>query len=224
MKIMDKKEALLCAKVCRLSYVSKYDFNDFKLTARFDNKATDTQGLFGVAYDNTLVVAFRGTEETKLADWLTDLKFSQEIFPYGDASHTIKVHSGFLKAYKSVRDAVLEEARKTKYKRIICTGHSLGGAVANLYAVDISFRVLTVDILCYTYGSPKPGNEDFGKLYDKRIPNTFRIVNGSDGVPKLPPHGYIHVGKFCEIGDKGRLAETVTDHLPNSYIEVIQAL
>ncbi len=45
---MDKKEALLCSKICRLTYVSEYKFKNFQLSARFENKGTDTQGLFGV--------------------------------------------------------------------------------------------------------------------------------------------------------------------------------
>ena len=221
---MDKQEALLCSRICRLTYVPKYEFKDFVLTARFENKDTDTQGLFGVAKGDTFVVAFRGTEETSLTDWLTDLKFNQRIFPYGDASTSIKVHSGFLEAYNSVREATMDAAKNTDLKRIMITGHSLGAALGNLYALDISYRILGPEIVCYTFGGPKPGNEAFAKLYDGRLPNTFRVVNGADGVPKLPLGAYVHVGKLQQIGDFGRLAEAVTDHIPNAYIETLQNL
>ena len=221
---MDKKEATLCSRICRLSYVEEYEFKNFDLIGRFENKGTDTQGIFGVATDNTFVVAFRGTEETSISDWLTDLKFNQKIFPYGDGSTDIMVHAGFLESYQSVRDTVLEQAKSTDLKRIMVTGHSLGGALGNLFALDISFRVLGAEIVCYTLGGPKPGNEAFAKLYNNKVPNTFRIVNGSDGVPKLPPGAYTHVGKLQQIGDVGGVAEAVTDHVPNAYIETLQNL
>lgn len=227
---MDKKEALLCSKICRLTYVDKYDFKDFQLTARFENKATDTQGLFGVAYDNTAVIAFRGSEETGITDWITDLKFVQQVYPYGENSKNIKVHYGFIDAYKSVRDAVLKEAKSTPHKRILLTGHSLGGALAMLAALDIQYNQPDKDIVCYTLGSPKVGNAEFVKSYNKRVPKTFRIVNVGDSVPGLPPLGdYDHCGELCEVGES--LSTTLMDvaakikaHIPNTYIELLQKL
>ncbi len=226
---MDKKEALLCSRICRLTYVSAYEFRDFQLTARFENKGTDTQGLFGVAFGNSLVIAFRGSEETGLTDWITDLKFVQQVFPYGENNSNIKVHFGFIQAYKSVRDAVLNQAQNSSFKRIICTGHSLGGALAKLAALDIQYNVPDKEIYCYTFGAPKVGNAEFVRSFNKRIPNTFRIVNGWDGVPGLPPGSYEHCGQFCPVGQaEGGLVAAIKakieDHLPNAYIKVLQSL
>lgn len=224
---MDKKEALLCSKVSRLTYVDKYEFKDFQLTARFENKGTDTQGVFGVAYGNTLVIGFRGSEETGITDWITDLKFAQQVFPYGDGNNNIKVHYGFSEAYKSVREAVLDAAKKTPHKRIMTTGHSLGGALAKLAALDIQFNVPGKEISCYTFGAPKVGNTEFVKSYNKRVPNTFRIVNGVDSIPDLPPGAYEHCGACYPVGETAAgiidaIKAKIQDHLPNSYIEVLQ--
>lgn len=224
---MDKKEALLCSKVSRLTYVDKYDFKDFQLTARFENKGTDTQGVFGVAYGNTLVIGFRGSEETGITDWITDLKFMQQVFPYGDSDNNVKVHFGFIEAYKSVREAVLDAAKKTPHKRIITTGHSLGGAIAQLAALDIQYHLPGKEITCYTFGGPKVGNANFVKSYNKRVPNTFRIVNGVDSVPDLPLGAYEHCGECFTVGEVAQgildaVKAKIQDHLPNSYIEVLQ--
>lgn len=227
---MDQKEALLCSKICRLTYVDKYEFKDFQLTARFENKGTHTQGLFGVAYGNTAVIAFRGSEETGIADWITDLKFMQQVYPYGENDKNIKVHYGFIDAYKSVRDAVLKQAESTPHQRLLLTGHSLGGSLAMLAALDIRYNHPDKDIVCYTFGSPKVGNTEFVKSYNKRVPKTYRIVNLSDSVPGLPPLGdYDHCGELCEVGESLSItlmdvAAKIKAHIPNTYIEILQKL
>ncbi len=232
---MNNKVALLCSKVCRLTYVKEYEFKNFQLTARFDNAGTDTQGIFGIAYDDTLVIGFRGTEETNMTDWITDLKFFQSDYPFADKSG-VQVHSGFLESYSSVRDAVLQQVKSSDLKKVMCTGHSLGGPLANFAALDVSLNFSGKDVTCYTFGSPKPGNDNFAKLYKKQVPDTYRVVNGADKVPVLPPGSYEHVGKLQEVGQSGggatslknqmvdSVKDSVMDHVPNAYIETLQKL
>ena len=65
---MTNKEALLYCKISHVAYGQGYDLGDFKLTGRFSNAATDTQGIIGTAYGNTLVLAFCGSETTGPTD------------------------------------------------------------------------------------------------------------------------------------------------------------
>ena len=226
---MDKKEAVLCAVIAHSTYVGTCNDKGFCMTARFENKGTDTQGVFGTAFDKSFVVAFRGSEETGIADWITDLKFVQQVFPYDTSKNKeVKVHYGFIEAYKSVREAVLNEVKKTPLKRIICTGHSLGGALATLCALDVKYNLPDKEIACYTFGSPKVGNAAFVASYQKRVPNTFRFVNGIDRVPTLPPGDYQHVGELHQLGE---VTLSLTDllavaqcHFPVNYINMLRAL
>lgn len=58
-----------------------------------------------------VVVSFRGTEQTKIKDILTDINFVQAAFYGEDAGPRLSkltLHSGFLRAYLSVRSAVLQ--------------------------------------------------------------------------------------------------------------------
>ena len=225
---MKKNEALLCSRICRLTYVDKYEFKNFQLTARFENAGTDTQGIFGVAFEKSFVVAFRGSEETGVADWITNLKFIQTDYPYVKSDEDVEVHWGFLEAYSSVREAVIQTIKNDDHTRVICTGHSLGGALAVLCALDVQHNVPGKKVTVYTLGGPKVGNQAFTKLYNKHVPNTFRLVNGSDGVPKLPFGPYHHVGKLHSFGqvemEEVEIAKTVMDHLPNAYIKTLQEL
>jgi len=114
---MNKKEAVLYGEVARSAYTNRCDDDDFCITARFENKGTDTQGLFGEAFGNTFVIGFRGSEETGTADWITDLKFVRQVYPYApDNAKDIEVHYGFIEAYTSVRDAILNGAKNTPHK------------------------------------------------------------------------------------------------------------
>jgi predicted lipase len=225
---MNKAESLLCAVIAQSAYTNQCSEKDFQITAKFENKGTHTQGLFGVAYGNAFVVAFR---ETGPADWITDLKFLQDVFPYAKGYSNLKVHLGFLEAYKSVRDAVLAGVKATPHKRVICIGHSLGGALATLSALDITFSIPGKEVHLYTYGSPKVGNADFADVFNKIIPNTFRFVNSADIVPSVPPGDFAHVGKSFQLGQAAaessgwgwddivsKVTGQVEDHFPFNYI------
>jgi triacylglycerol lipase len=228
---MDKNEAILCAQVAQATYGGQPNIKDFRLTARFENKGTDTQGIFGEIGGNTLVIGFRGSEETGIWDWITDLKFIQQVYPYGeDKNSQVKVHYGFISAYKSVRDAVHNQVKSSPHRRVICTGHSLGGALATLCALDVQYNFPDRQVSCYTFGSPKVGNSFFKDSYNKRVPQTYRFVNSADTVPALPPGGFEHVGLLQQVGQAAsvvgnlmdKVKNVVDDHFPHNYIKAVQ--
>lgn len=125
--------------------------------------------------DKMAVLVFRGTEATKLEDIKADLK----AVTTRQANH--KVHTGFLCAFNDVRDKVVSDVEKLGDYALYVTGHSLGGALAL-----IATRELAVDNLaaCYTFGSPRVGNAEFGSPIKTPV---YRVVNTADIVPRLPP-------------------------------------
>lgn len=223
---MNREEAILFAQIAQGTYNNKFNLDDFQLTATFENKDTDTQGVFGIAYKKRFVVAFRGSEETGIEDWITDLKFIKKVYPYSESNNKkVKVHYGFIEAYKSVREAVLKAARETAAKEITCTGHSLGAGLATLCALDLQYNLPEKEISCYTYGSPRVGNKHFAASYNRRVPQTYRIVNRSDIIPKLPIIGYKHVGQLYHLderGFKGGIGDKVEDHFPHKYVSALR--
>ncbi len=126
--------------------------------------------------DNMAVLVFRGTEKEDPRDIITDL----DARFYKDEKG-VKIHDGFYKAFKCVEQDIHSEAEKIKGFSLYITGHSLGGALAL-----IATRALNSDNLaaCYTFGSPKVGNEEFN---DDIKPPIYRIVNAFDIVPLSPP-------------------------------------
>lgn len=67
----------------------------------------------------------------------------------------------------------------------IC-GHSLGGARATLLALDVAANTIFKNPTIYTYASPRKGDALFARTYNQVLPNTYRIANRVDMVPKLP--------------------------------------
>ena len=74
---------------------------------------------------------------------------------------------------------------------LLITGHSLGGNLATVYASYLwqSFKKTGrsgTNINVITFAAPAAGNEAFAIDFDKKFPNSLRIENENDIVPKFP--------------------------------------
>ncbi len=190
-----------------------------------DNKVSGIQCSLRISGD-VLDVAFRGTDSLK--DWITDFKFWRKIIPYNNLVSKIRVHSGFLQAYKNdqIRGRILSYVSQNIHY-IKVTGHSYGAAVAVLCAVDLQYNFPSKDYEVILFGCPRVGNRAFAKSYDKRLFKTLRIENGNDIVTKVPPAmiGYRHVGIPIHIGGP-RLPFVITfmPHKTKYYYEKLWKL
>lgn len=175
-----------------------------------EDKKTDTQCYVNVE-NQKIIIAFRGTQQ--INDWLTDINAVHMVYPYGNLDTDIMVHRGFMMAYLSVRGkihSIIKDIPLT-YK-VEVYGHSLGGSLALLCAVDIQYN-FKFNIECYVSGNPMVGNKAFVKSYNKRVPNTIRTFMRNDIVPTMPPDkfenecygGYAHVDTACPIGPRNFL-------------------
>lgn len=149
---------------------------------------------FVATRDGDLLIAFRGTQDAK--DWITDAKFRRTSWDGGS------VHRGFAAAYNSVSEQIRKALTDAAVNgggisRLWLTGHSLGGALATLCALDMRMDGYYVDGV-YTFGSPRVGDSNFATYYNYLLRDrTFRITNGNDVVTRLPAFlaGYKHVGQ-----------------------------
>jgi hypothetical protein len=151
-----------------------------------------------------VVVAFRGTEPRSLYNWVENLDAAHSTLPSADAAAGEgRVHAGFQDAYASVRKQLISHLIKlrTKYERmwrhveVEISGHSLGGALSTLAAVELEalgFRVASVS----TFGSPRVGDQVFANFIGGKFGDRMRRwTHAHDVVPSLPPRvlGYHHV-------------------------------
>jgi hypothetical protein len=75
------------------------------------------------------------------------------------------------------------------------TGHSLGGAVAQIIGMWLHKRGKNVQI--YSYGSPKVSDQ----VLSGGQPTHWRVVRLSDPIPMSPPWPYRHTGLFIDSQD-----------------------
>jgi len=179
--------------------------SEFEKVAYVENTDTDTQVcVWRCEERKVLVLAFRGTEMAKWKDIVTDAKlmpagFSEErVKGWGfGAAEEPSVHVGFLEAFDSVRakvlalvDAICVTEEGEEPWQVYATGHSLGGALATLTSSLLGRSVergrRDIKLTMYNYGSPRVGNAAFVKEYNALVPDSFRLVNTYDGVPRVP--------------------------------------
>lgn len=151
-----------------------------RLEKTFDSDGT--QAIL-VSSNKFITLAFRGTEATSMEDIKTDAKAKTTSYKTEG-----KLHTGFNDAFGKVAVAIQKEIEKEEWrgKPLFITGHSLGGALATIAAKRLSHKGGIA--ACYTYGSPKVGNDEWTSKIKTPI---YRLVNAADCVPMLPPGGGI---------------------------------
>lgn len=168
----------------------------------------------------TVIIVFRGTET--LSELLADTDTVQVPYPYmADGG---SVHRGFARLYaRFIRSQVMSLLRRLPPdKQIWVTGHSLGGAVATLCALDIAANT-SFQPLLVTFGSPKVGNGRFVSAFSRKVRRSVRVVNTSDLVPVLPPSlkgaEYGHVKGFYRV--RFSRSTIMSNHTIRSYYSVL---
>lgn len=148
----------------------------------------------------TTFAVFRGTETGNLDDLLANLLVDPLEWRPG-----IVVHRGWGLTFDELRGP-LEPLARGAGGRLVATGHSLGGALATLCAVDFPTAELV------TFGAPRVGTGSLA--FDPRRA-VRRYVHCCDLVPRVPP------ARFDEA-DLVALADGLLDNLapPEGWLAV----
>jgi predicted lipase len=75
-----------------------------------------------------------------------------------------EVHSGFYNSYNTLVEQSMEQYIIAAVKNhpdypVVFTGHSLGGALANLFAINFRQKQPRKYVKLYTFGQPRVSNE-----------------------------------------------------------------
>lgn len=136
------------------------------------------------------LIVFRGTVAED--EWVKDVLIMQSAAPFapeidsGIAPDT-RVHTGFARMFQQLDPPpeswgeYLDDPNATP---LILSGHSLGGALATLSAMQLHRRSPRL----LTFGAPRVGNPAFAERFAQLIPpgRALRLVNHWDPIPGLP--------------------------------------
>lgn len=138
--------------------------------------------------EDQIVVTFRGTRT------FNDNESDQDLYqvPYPFVKQSGKTHRGFTCIYQSTRNDLIKEISKLpQSKKLFIAGHSLGGGLAVLAALDFAVNTKFREPFVYTYGSPRVADPVFASFFNKTVKNSYRILNVHDIIPTLPAKAYL---------------------------------
>jgi Lipase (class 3) len=193
----------------------------------------DAMFLTSVAYliqsqdGRVVIVCYRGTPPTSAITWLTDLQVDpvRVAMPFpgpGGANASYDVHGGFYRNVRSTRHQIMDglaralrgysvepdgDKLEREVEAIYITGHSLGGASAQMLAAmlfaDPAYAPLLPKLkAAYTYGAPMIGTPEFARACDGVLgQKLIRYVYENDIVPQVPP---TESGPFAHFGREYR--------------------
>jgi hypothetical protein len=193
---------------CMLSKLADYKCligcPDYKITKTFEHVLLGTFAIAG--YEPTtkeIIISHRGT--SNIRNWLRD-------FSYGKTKMTgapegVLLHEGFWGVYQSTAKdlnqylmTMLDNPQFKGYK-VVFTGHSLGGAVSTIHAIDMASKVKAkgFEVELYAYHAPRAGNQAFVDYAIAQNITIARYTNRGDLVSHVAPRqfDFVHVpGEF----------------------------
>jgi predicted lipase len=174
---------------------------------------------FVITTEKESIVCYRGTLDK--SEMKSDLSLMHKEVNFG--GEKVNLHGGFVDEYQKSLSGLEAILAKHSDKEIIFSGHSLGGALATIAALDFFSREeksspgekkLNIKGVV-AFGAPRGMSRAAAALYNKQGlgKKTIRIVQKFDPITKIPPYGfYQHVGQ--EISMHAPLSEKVDNSLP----------
>jgi len=185
-------------------------FHDVKEAPCFYSDSITGAYAYSIQKEKTLYFVFRGTNDVK--DVVVDLAVARIPFFEGKKQRDIKVHYGFMKQFTALKRSIVKTtiASMKQVNTIHFIGHSLGGALATLFAGYIGrfYRgyfdgyMKKISVICHTFGSPRVGNKAYVRWFQENVRKMVRITNFKDPVAQMPISAYYqHVSDALCIMD-----------------------
>jgi hypothetical protein len=192
-------------------------------------QTVDAMFIFSTAYlvqsrcGRVVILCYRGTEPATLGSWLGDAEVGSEssTMSLEDGSPAFRVHAGFHRNVRATWWTVLGELMlalrgrslvhpddtvESPLEALYVTGHSLGGAMAVLFALKLAgareHGALAARLRAvYTFGQPMAVGGVLPPVADDIGRRLFRHITSRDLTPALPPAAW---GAFTHFGQEYR--------------------
>ncbi|KAJ3199438.1 hypothetical protein HDU82_000418, partial [Entophlyctis luteolus] len=146
----------------------------------------DDVRFFVTGIGETAFVVFRGTKAESSRNWLANISIG--LAKLQDEENA-SFQSGYLRICQKVIVTIWESVLQLKAKRVVITGHSLGGALAHtlhLLLLIEKFETAMLPIISVGFGSPPPFGRRTQKFFDDNPELVRRFVtfaNYRDPIP-----------------------------------------
>lgn len=192
-------------------------------------QAGDSVNYAFVEENDTLYIYFEGSNS--ITDWVRNFLFGKK--PYKDMKIPYRVHRGFLAAWKTVEDIVIEKVQEKvnndfKWKHIVVVGYSHGAALAGLCHECVWFYRQDLregGLQGYGFEAPRfYAGFHVKKELKERWKNFYVIRCNNDIVTHCPPciFGYTHVGNMLKVkGDTSLVKEKYLKCIKSHFPQVV---
>ena len=203
------------------SYGGKYGAVDWSECTEVTPFCINHTDGFTCKWDGWTVICFRGSHGDE--DWQDNFTFNKQEMSFN--GRRVKVHTGFKTQYYTV-SYYLREKFIMSPKVLVC-GHSLGGALASLCALDLKSGNPKMDVTCVTWGSPRVGGRAWAKLFNEMVPDSLRYVYRNDIVCRVPTAwmNFFHVANKIHLDPGGSIVRRAVgdknDHYPQKYFTAV---
>lgn len=160
-----------------------------------------------ISTPSTLYVVFRGTDRVacntpgsfayEWNEWLaSDFKFLKRAATVMNPGIQGNVHRGMVESlmFNGFADSLASRIKRYggANKKVWITGHSLGGAHAQLFAMFLKFNYQINTQGLYIYEAPHPGDQAFVSHLNSTVGKSRiqRFEFGDDPIPTLPPQSF----------------------------------
>lgn len=199
-------------------------FNDKHLAFSIAHKYIENNAL--------IVIVLRGTQMESVDEVWKDVSGS---FSSGKEFGNKRAYDGFYDFYSDVKYGLelyfnehveLKNISPSNLK-ILITGHSLGGAGANLMGTYLTYGASGYDkdnIFVYTFASPNVYrlSDDFAPhFYIGSCDNIFNIINSNDNVPYYPLTLHRFGKDYTFTNGKADLIPVNSNHYIENYVDYI---
>lgn len=189
---------------------------DYIRTAESGDYAIEVEG-------GTIYLLFQWSNGRE--DWRNNFDFPAKAYKHTEV--TWRVHRGFLRVWKAMRDDIEQKVAtimaEQHVERIVCVGYSHGAALALLATEDMEYHHgQTVSVEGWGFGAPRVLWGRVPEAIRYRLRHFTPVRNIPDIVTHLPPavFGFKHVN-LLRVG-KPRKYNIIDAHRPEAYQAELQ--